>query len=411
MRSRHPGLDGVLNKVHRNEHLTPEEVSRLQRQILQLENRARHAYEELRFAETIPAPSSARMIAGYANQQGCRRCAERFEGTFADFHRPAQGLLISSLGMGTYLGAENSTTDAEYVAALEAALRAGINLIDTSLNYRNQRAERSIGAAIGRFIESGGNRDEIVVCTKGGFLVPGAITENALLPEDIAAGVHSIAPPFIADQIRRSRENLRLEVIDVYYLHNPEVQLSAIGAQEFIDRIRAAFECLEHAVSAGEIRYYGTATWDGYRDGTLSLSVLAEVAREVAGNRHHFRFVQLPFSLGAPEALTRSAENGASPLAIASELGITVIASASLLQGRLTHDLPGEISSLIPRLHTDAQRSIQFTRSAPGIASALVGMRTVAHVEENIGVAGVPPLSPAEHRRVVSALLTLRDSS
>jgi predicted aldo/keto reductase-like oxidoreductase len=66
------------------------------------------------------------------------------------------------------------------------------------------------------------------------------------------------------------------------------------------------------------------------------------------------------------------------------ELGLTVIASASLMQARLTTALPDTIRDHFPRCTTDAQRAIAFVRSIPGVTSALVGMRSAEHVVENL---------------------------
>lgn len=348
-----------------------------------------------------------------ATLEGTRRFAARFPPeTSPGFYRQAQDVLISSVGIGSYLGAMDSKTDAAYTAAVHAALGAGVNLIDTSLNYRHQRSERAVAAGIRAFIESGGRRDEIVVCTKGGYLVPDAIPQNALGPNDVAGGIHSIAPAFLADQIERSRVNLGLETIDVYYLHNPETQLEFIEFPEFMNRIRAAFERLERAVSDGHIGYYGTATWNGYRcgraRGALALPALAEAARQVAGDQHHFRFIQLPFNLAMPEALTRPVEEGATILDLAAQLAINVVASASLMQSRLSRNLPGEVARMLPDLITDAQRAIQFTRSTPGIASALVGMSSLAHVQENLAVAKVPPMTSAEYHHFFTNMFSAK---
>jgi aryl-alcohol dehydrogenase-like predicted oxidoreductase len=77
-----------------------------------------------------------------------------------------------------------------------------------------------------------------------------------------------------------------------------------------------------------------------------------------------------------------------------------VVASASLLQSRLTRELPEAIGERLPGLQTDAQRAIQFTRSTPGIAVALAGMGQAVHVRENLGVASVPPAMAEQHRRL-----------
>lgn len=301
----------------------------------------------------------------------------RSHGELPGFYRWEQGLRISSIGIGTYRGKKEPATDASYLSALRTAFRGGINLVDTAIIYRDQQSERLVGTAIRELIERGhGRRDELVVCTKGGYLVP----ENG---GDVLEGMHSIAPAFLDDQLRCSLRNLGLTTIDVYYLHNPEVQLRAVSVPEFFDRMRRAFEFLETAVARGAIRYYGTATWGGYLDGLFSLADLVEVAREIAGEEHHFRFVQLPFSLEMQEALEIGVLNAAL------ELGITVIASAPLGQGRLTGDLPC---------------ALQFARSAPGVAAAVVGMSSSRHVAENLTVASRPPLTRRQFERVRSTI-------
>lgn len=330
-----------------------------------------------------------------ATPRGTAALSDRFpEQTAAAFYRPAQDLRVSSIGVGTYLGKMDDATDRAYSEAIESSLRAGINLVDTSLNYRNQRSEIAVGTALHNCFQSGEfKREEIVVCTKAGYLVPNAIPE--LQPGDVVGGMHSMAPAFLADQLDRSRANLGLDVIDVFYLHNPETQLSHVSAEEFYTRIRTAFVYLEQAADAGKLRYYGTATWDGFRrrpgvpEG-LSLDRLVSIARDVAGESHRFRFIQLPFNFAMPEAFTLI-RDGKSVLTVAAEYNLTAVASASLLQARLARNLPAEIVAKLPEATTDAQRAIQFVRSTPGITSALVGMSTVEHVRENAALATVPP--------------------
>ena len=345
------------------------------------------------------------MFAGSATSEGTARFAGRFAAQkAAGFYRQAQALTVSTIGFGTYLGEMDDATNRAYEDAIGAALDRGINFIDTSLNYRNQRSEQAIFAALQAAIGSGRiHRDEVVVCTKAGYLVPKAVPEGVLKPADIVGGMHSMAPAFLDDQLRRSRQNLGLETIDVFYLHNPETQLSQISPDEFHDRIRQAFTFLENAVEQGSIRFYGTATWDGYRrrpgapEG-LSLSRLAAIANEIAGTRHHFRFIQLPFNFAMPEAFVQQVD-GRSVLIEAQQLGVTVVASASLLQARLARGLPEELGTMLPGTATDAQRCIQFTRSTPGIAVALVGMSQAAHVGENLALANTPPLPEKEYLR------------
>jgi len=310
----------------------------------------------------------------------------------ASFYRTVRRLHGSSLGIGTYLGDDSDVADRAYIDALVAAGENGINFFDSAINYRNQRSERCIGAALRQL-----QRDEMVVCTKAGFLTPGAIPDF-LRPEDVAGRMHSMSPEFLSHQIDRSLENLGIEAIDVFYLHNPETQLGFCTREEFDGRIRRAFARLEGLVGAGKIRWYGAATWEGFRKkDALSLSRLAEIAAEEGGPEHHFRFIQLPFNLGMVEAFVDRPE---SVLECAARLGIAVVASASLLQTRILANMPDSVQEKLPGLATDAQRAIQFTRSTPGIDVALVGMGRREHVLDSLGVAKVPPVDPAVYQRL-----------
>lgn len=335
--------------------------------------------------------------------------------------RDAQGWVVSSLGLGTYLGGDDDATDAGYEAGIARALDLGCNVLDTAINYRHQRSERVIGRTLSKLTAEGKvRRDEIAVASKGGFIpyesgYPGGmrryvedtlIRPGILAPTDIVAGCHCMTPRYLRHQLDTSRSNLGCERIDIYYLHNPETQLQETGRDEFRGRVRAAFEVLEDAATAGTIGVYGTATWNGYRvpPGSadyLSLEDLLGCAQEVAGDRHHFRAVQLPFNLAMPEAFTMGNQpvgtKQVSLLRAAQEFGLTVMASASLLQAQLAGRLPDELrAALDGSLRGDAQRALQFVRSAPGVTTGLVGMSNAAHVVENLALVEIPPMTEGQ---------------
>lgn len=346
------------------------------------------------------------MIPGMASASGTSRFAARHaEAGKHGFYRSAQGWQVSTLGLGSYLGELTDEADVGYYGATLDAVSGGINVVDCAINYRHQRSEQAIGSALRKAIANATvSRDEVVVCTKAGFLTPGAVPAGVLREDDIVRGVHCMHPEFLKDQVQRSLENLGLETIDVHYLHNPETQLDPLGEDAFYRRIRAAFEALEACCAAGWVQYYGTATWDGYRRraGTepgLQLERLVEVARSVAGDSHRFRFLQLPINLAMTEAYTErnQAGNGAprTLLETAGALGLTVVASASILQARLARNLPAQMHAAFPEAGTDAQRALQFARSVPGVTTALVGMSQRAHVAENLALSGFPPM-PAD---------------
>ncbi len=349
------------------------------------------------------------MTSRFATQTGTEAYVARFpEQAGQAFYRTVRGLKVSSLGLGTYLGGLDQATDDAYAQAIVAAVCGGINFLDAAINYRHQRSERSIRVALDYLFHSGGfEREQIVVCTKAGFLTPGALNPATLRPEEIAGQMHAIAPDFLTDQIDRSLQNLGLETIDVFYLHNPETQLGYVDRPEFEKRIRQAFARCEQAAAEGKIRWYGTATWSGFRAKTnasdwLGFERMIRLAREVGGEDHHFRFLQLPLNLAMTEAFGRSNQpwlgEELSILEAAAKAGVHVIASASLLQAKLATDLPEELRGQLGPLETDAQRAIQFTRSTPGVDVALVGMSQAAHVNENLMLSTVPPLTPEAHR-------------
>lgn len=361
------------------------------------------------------------MISGHVTLEGTAHYRDRFPqlrdaGHFrCSEHVPGAGeLWLSSIGLGTYLGEPDDSADQEYTQAIAAALQVGINVLDTAINYRHQRSERNIGAALAQLIGSGTlNRDEVLVCTKAGYLSfdgdlpadPRAyfqreyVEPGILDPSQIAGGMHCMAPAYLENQIERSRRNLGLGTIDVFYVHNPESQLADVPRDVFSSRLRDAFAMLEQQVASGKLCYYGVATWGGFRlpEGSrdyLSLADLVILAREVGGGQHHFRFLQLPFNLAMPEAHglhnQNSGEKKLPVLSAASQLGIAVVGSATLYQGQLTHGLPAFIGEIL-RLKNDAEKAIQFSRSAPGITTSLVGMGHREHVAANLKIASVPP--------------------
>ena len=360
-----------------------------------------------------------------ATAQGTARYAKRFSGTAAPGHfRDAQKLKISSLGIGTYLGQPDDKVDASYAASVVASVESGINVIDTAINYRFQRSERCIGSALTQLAQKAFARDEFILCTKGGYLTPDGsmpsdpneyfyreyIQPGIFKPDEIVQGSHCMTPRFLENQLGRSLRNLGVDSVDVYYLHNPETQLSEVSRPDFMERVRDAFIYLESAAAKGKIQFYGLATWNGFRlDATaresLQLGEIEQLARDIAGEAHRFRFVQLPFNLAMTEALTLGnqtiAGEAKTVMEAASELGVNLIASASLLQGQVARNLPPFVAQALG-LRSDAERALQFVRSSPGITTALVGMSHPEHVTTNAHLVGVPPATVDEFSKLFS---------
>lgn len=322
---------------------------------------------------------------------------------------------VSTIGIGSFVGEPTAADDALYECAIAEALGRGITLIDTSINYRCQHSERAIGRALRKWnggSDGNSHRTHVTVCTRGGYVpleppAPASRSEyrayiereyfnsGIIHPDELVAGGHCIAPTFMSDQIARSRANLGVDVIDLYYLHNPEQQLDGVSREVFTQRMREAFAALEACMGVGAIRAYGCATWHGLRVGPeapnhLSLEALVSAARDVAGDGHHFTAVQLPINLAMSEAVRVPTQmvNGElrTVLEAAAELGVAVVACAPLMHGQLAEGLPEAVREALPDSATDAGRALNFVRSLPGVAATIVGMRSPAHVEENIAL-------------------------
>src|SRR5918993_207900 len=192
-------------------------------------------------------------LTGSATAEGTARYRDRFKDKAAPNHfRSAQELTLSSIGIGTYLGNPDGLTDDRYVESIVTAVQNGVNVIDTASNYRFQRSERAIGKALAELTAGGVKRDEIVICTKGGYLpfdsepprdVRSYVQDTFVTPgiagfEDIVGGSHCMTPSYLQNQLDQSLRNMGLECVDVYYIHNPESQLGYVSGPEFYSRLK-----------------------------------------------------------------------------------------------------------------------------------------------------------------------------
>ena len=352
----------------------------------------------------------------FATAEGTKKYAARFPDAADGHFRAAQDLTLSSIGIGTYLGNWDAATDENYVESITKFVESGGNVIDTAANYRFQRSERNIGKALQNLFDKGFARDEIFISTKGGYLPfdgePPAdvrayfqkefVEKGIATFDDLVGGSHCMTPAYLQSQIDRSLKNMSLEALDLFYIHNPESQLGTVDKYTFEARLAKAFEQLEENRAAGKIHFYGAATWNGFRvapdaQGYHSLERMVGIAKQIGGENHGFKFVQLPYNLAMPEAylLRNQAVSGKvfTPFDAARELGVSAMCSASILQGKLTHSVPFHLRTGLGNPTTDAMTSIQFVRSTPGVATALVGMSSAAHVEENMNLRSVPVVS------------------
>ena len=361
------------------------------------------------------------MLTGYATGEGTAGFARRHDG---ENYRRMMNLTLSNVGMGTYLGNPDMETDELVRNAIRRSVGAGINVIDTAINYRAQRAERSVGRAVLDLCSDGYFRDELFISTKNGYVTDDSevsgdfwtyvkneyVDRGVIKAGDITSGYHCMTEPYLEDQLERSLRNLGLECIDLLYMHNAvEGQIKDVPREELLKRLECAFSLYEKKRREGVIRYYGMATWECFRvEGTnpqyLSLDSMVRMAREAGGPDHGFRFIQLPFNLYYDQAfMLRNQPVGTDALSIldaARRLGIGVFTSVPFMQGRLLQ--PGvmpEFLDLPPAL-----RALQFIRSTPGVLAPLMGHKSPGHLDENLGIMDIPPIPEHAFWKLVGSM-------
>jgi uncharacterized protein len=329
-------------------------------------------------------------LAGRATPEATAARAERFRETGLDASAYAPlgstGLVASRVGFGGYR-VDDATP--EHRAALERALSAGCTLLDTSTNYTDGASERLFGEVLRDLAARGSPaREAVVVVSKIGY-VQGQNLRLAIereragrpFPDVVkyAEGVwHCVHPEFLADQLGRSLDRLSIETLDVCLLHNPEYFLSdaahraggrpdaaglAALRDEFYRRLREAFRYLESQVAAGRLAWYGVSSNTVAKplddpEATSLVRMLA-AAREAAGERHHFRVLQLPMNLLESGGALEPKEEGAAVLeqAARAQLGVLVNRPLNAVAGRGMLRL-ASVEVPPPAVGFDAQRAL-----------------------------------------------------
>ncbi|CDW78225.1 UNKNOWN [Stylonychia lemnae] len=287
--------------------------------------------------------------------------------------------------LGSYLGAPDDATDFDLYNAMKLlVLSGGVNVIDTAINYRCQKSERTFGAALKTLIRKYGiNRDELFICTKNGYI--------PIKPEDVANGIHCMHPAFLENQFNQSRNNLGVEAIDLMYIHNSYESWSL---------------------------YYGMATWLCFRGKpdeekiNLNLQKCIEMAEQIGGKENHnFKFIQVPMGVAMPEAFVEkwqefhdpNSANAQSELkilvAVCNLLKMNLIASKPILEGKIESTTIPQITNI----KDTVAKHLQLVRSMPIRChiSTLVGMKKMENLKKNFEVIKNEPLTKEEFLRIM----------
>lgn len=283
------------------------------------------------------------------------------------------GLDVSVVGFGTMTigGIFGPVDDAVSIQALHAAVDAGMNFIDTSDAYGAGHSERIVGA----FLKERRDRDQIIVCTKGG--------------NNMVTGVRNFTPDYIRACVEGSLQRLGVDAIDVYLLHNPS--LANLQAED-------SFDVIEAYQRQGRIMHWG-----------VSVNTLAECEQTVAAGRAAVMQMEYNIFEQAPAAV----------FAKAHAAGVGVIARVPLKRGLLSGRFdeqwrfdeedrrkqmfsPDKMPALVAKVRQIeaavaelgrplAEVAVRFCVSNPHVAVTIPGIRTPAQAKRNAEACEVLP--------------------
>ncbi|MFZ5862097.1 MAG: aldo/keto reductase [Nitrospirota bacterium] len=293
------------------------------------------------------------------------------------------GLTVSEIGFGGWsIGGRDygPTYDRESVAAIRRALELGVTFFDTADMYGDGRSERLFGEALS------GLAGKVVVATKGGY--------------DVARGmVKDFSRAHLERAVAASLQRLKVDVIDLYQLHNPSIELLK-GAE--------VFEIVEDFQRRGLIRHYGVSVSD------------AESARLVMG-RGSAATLQLVHNLLRPQILHTIAPD-------VERAGIGIIVRTPIEYGMLSGKYrvgahfhaadhraarwtPEQFAALLARVEqfqflvhgavkTLAEAAVRYVLTSPMVSTVIPGIKTPTQIEEFVRASDPPYVAGDELHRI-----------
>ncbi len=283
------------------------------------------------------------------------------------------GLRVSAIGLGTmvHAGHFGPMNDAESLSAIDAALELGVNFIDTSDAYGAGYSETLLGKALK------GRRDKVILATKGGNIMAGP-----------NRGKTDFSSVYIGRVMDESLKRLQTDYVDLYQLHNPNVEVIERGE---------VWELLERRKKEGKIRHYG-----------VSINKMEEGVAAVKGGRSDT--IQVEYNM-----LVQQPAQELFPLAQKANVGVIARAPLrrSLLTGKLTvadqkrflgedvraRNFPGDLFAkelekveLFRFLERGSGRSlagaaIAFCLAHPAVSVVIPGARNAQQMRENAAAA------------------------
>lgn len=163
-------------------------------------------------------------------------------------------LYVNPIGLGTNaVGGHNiypNLSDETGREVVRAAFENGIQFLDTAFIYGPGRSEELIGEVI----KEKGNRQDVVIATKGAhkFVDGKVVVDNS--------------PAFLQESVENSLRRLQTDYIDLYYIHFPDETTPKDEAVGALAKLKEAGKIRAIGVSNFSIDQLRQANADGYVD-------------------------------------------------------------------------------------------------------------------------------------------------
>ena len=292
------------------------------------------------------------------------------------------GVQVSSICLGCMMfgGRTDQQATNEIVAQ---ALDGGVNFLDTANVYNLGRSEEATGVAL----KTLGARDRVVLATK---------VHGVMDAED--PNMQGSSRRHIIQQCEASLRRLGTDYIDLYQIHRPSPGIP----------IDETLRALDDLVTAGKVRYIGSSTFAAWQ-------VVEALWASKEYGLHRFVTEQPPYNI-----LDRRIERELIPMAQTYGIGLIPWSplAGGLLTGKYSRGEPppadsrfGQgglraqqkarwvdglfdiVDALTPIARdkgcTLAQLALAWCEQQPGVASAIIGPRTVEQLQDNLGAAAV----------------------
>jgi aryl-alcohol dehydrogenase-like predicted oxidoreductase len=284
-------------------------------------------------------------------------------------------MLVSKVCLGTMFFGER-TDEAEAFKILDRCLEMGINFIDTANRYGGPKNQGGSEAIIGRWMgQGGGRRDRVVLATK----VYGAMRGDVPEPNN-AAGFSTI-------KVRRDCEDslrrLQTDHIDLYQVHH---FVRGIAPEEF-------WGTFENLSAAGKVLYAGTSNFPGWGLARFQMQAWARGFVGLISEQTQYNLLNRWPEL---EVLPAAAEMGIGILAYMPLAGGMLTGKAQAPEGSRTRAVENEYGIALGESNTQMSDyaklcrdlgekehvvAIAWTLAHPEVHSAIVGIRTLAHLD------------------------------